>query len=114
MLATADTRPNGSEDWSRLPILAVLVAADLMAIFVAYLMLTGSARILRLRKSPLFPLFLNHNYQREFWPRRAVLLRNLWTLLGIPTLLNQKSIQARRHRSPGRAQLRGTGPSLYL
>jgi hypothetical protein len=87
--ATVDTQPNGSGDWSR-PILVVYVAAGGMALFVAYLLLIGTVRFLRFRESLLLPLFLNHNYQREFWPGRAMLLRNIWTFLGIPTLLNQK------------------------
>jgi hypothetical protein len=87
--ATVDTQPNGSRDWS-LPIFALYVAAEGMALFVAYLFLTGIFRFLKFRESLLLPLFLNHNYQREFWPGGAMLLRNLWTVMGIPVLLNQK------------------------
>jgi hypothetical protein len=112
--ATAATQPNRSGDWSRRLVLAVLVAAQLTCLFLLYLMLTGPARILRTRESPLFPLFLNHNYQREFWPGGTVLLRNLWTLLGIPTPLNHKKVHARRHCSTGCVLSRGIGPQLAL
>jgi hypothetical protein len=87
--AAVDTQPDGSGDWSR-PLLAVYVAAGGMALFIGYLFLTGAVRFLRFRESFLLPLFLNHNYQRKFWPGRAMLLRALWTLLEVPTLLNQK------------------------
>jgi hypothetical protein len=75
--------------------LAVLLVIPLVTLFVMYLMVAGPAQILRRRRSPLFSLFLNRNYDRRFWPGWAALLRNLWILLGIPVPLNQNRVPKR-------------------
>ena len=87
--------PLVSDDWSRRPVLVEILVADLASSFAWCLTMVGPIRLLRCRHSPLFPLFLNNNFQRRFWPSWAALLRDFWTLLGIPAPPEQKRASMR-------------------
>lgn len=86
-------------------ILAVVVAMQWISVAVCCTMVRGPLRIVLDRRSRLFPLFIDHNYQPVFWLGRRALLQNLWRILDVPVVL---------HRNPPAATVAAALTAFFL
>lgn len=69
--------------------LAAIVALQWMCLVVCCMMMQGPVRVMMRRRSGLFPLFINNNYDIKFWISRRALAQNLWRFLDVPATFNR-------------------------